>query len=64
MDFSFFDKINTAKNEQTETWFKGLDRIYNNFVYDFLYPNPASVLAFIETTTPTASWAKATTFRC
>ena len=48
MDFSFFDKINTAKNEQTETWFKGLDRIYNNFVYDFLYPNPASVLAFIE----------------
>lgn len=48
MDFSFFDKINTAKTEQTETWFKGLDRVYNNFVYDFLYPNPASVLAFIE----------------
>ena len=48
MDFSFFDKINTAKNEQTETWFKGLDRVYNSFVYDFLYPNPASVLAFIE----------------
>lgn len=48
MDFSFFDKINTAKNEQTETWFKGLDRIYNNFVYDFLYPNPASLLAFLE----------------
>ena len=48
MDFSFFDKINTAKNEQTETWFKGLDRVYNNFVYDFLYPDPISVLAFIE----------------
>ena len=48
MDFSFFDKINTAKNEQTETWFKGLDRVYNSFVYDFLYPNPTSVLAFIE----------------
>ena len=48
MDFSFFDKINTAKNEQTETWFKGLDRVYNNFVYDFLYPDPTSVLAFIE----------------
>ena len=48
MDFSFYDKINIAKNEQTETWFKGLDPIYNNFVYDFLYPNPASVLAFIE----------------
>ncbi|MBE6287804.1 MAG: alpha-amylase [Mediterranea massiliensis] len=48
MDFSFFDKINLAKNEQTETWFKGLDRVYNNFVYDYLYPNPSSVLAFIE----------------
>ncbi|MEG1162927.1 glycoside hydrolase family 13 protein [Bacteroides sp.] len=48
MDFSFYDKMNTAKNEQTETWFKGLDRVYNSFVYDFLYPNPASVLAFIE----------------
>ena len=48
MDFSFFDKVNTAKNEQTDTWFKGLDRVYNNFVYDYLYPNPASVLAFIE----------------
>ena len=48
MDFSFYDKMNTAKTEQTETWFKGLDRVYNSFVYDFLYPNPASVLAFIE----------------
>ncbi|MBO4985550.1 MAG: glycoside hydrolase family 13 protein [Bacteroides sp.] len=48
MDFSFFDKMNIAKGEQTETWFKGLDRIYGNFVYDYLYPNPASVLAFIE----------------
>lgn len=48
MDFSFFDKINTAKNEQTETWFKGLDRVYSNFVYDYLYPDPSNVLAFIE----------------
>ena len=48
MDFSFFDKINLSKKEQTETWFKGLDRVYGNFVYDFLYPHPESVLAFIE----------------
>ena len=48
MDFSFYDKLTTAMTEQTETWFKGLDRVYNNFVYDFLYPNPASVLAFLE----------------
>lgn len=48
MDFSFFDKINMAKSEQTDAWWKGYNRIYNNFVYDFLYENPASVMAFIE----------------
>lgn len=48
MDFSFFDKINQAKNEETDDWWKGLNRIYNGFVYDYLYPNPESVMAFIE----------------
>ena len=48
MDFSFFDKINLAKKEQSDGQGRGLDRIYNNFVYDFLYPNPLSVLTFIE----------------
>lgn len=48
MDFSFYDKINQAKNEEsTEDW-KGLNRIYNNFVYDYLYPNPLSVMAFLD----------------
>lgn len=48
MDFSFFDKMNIAKNEDTTPWVKGLDRIYNNFVYDFLYPDNNNILAFIE----------------
>lgn len=48
MDFSFYDKINLAQKEETDGYFTGLNRIYNNFVYDFLYPNPASVLAFYE----------------
>ena len=48
MDFSFFDKLNQAKNEDTDDWWKGMNRIYNSFVYDYLYPNPSSVLAFIE----------------
>ncbi len=48
MDFSFFDKLNQAKNEDTDGWWKGMNRIYNSFVYDYLYPNPSSVLAFIE----------------
>ena len=48
MDFSFFDKLNQAKNEDTDDWWKGLNRLYNSFCYDYLYPNPSSVMAFIE----------------
>lgn len=48
MDFSFYDKINIAKGEDTKSWGGGLNRIYNNFVYDFLYANPEMVLAFYE----------------
>ena len=48
MDFSFFDKLNQAKGEETDAWWNGLNRIYNSFVYDYLYPNPSSVMAFIE----------------
>lgn len=48
MDFSFFDKLSQAKNEQTDGWFSGLNKIYNSFVYDYLYPNPSMILAFIE----------------
>ena len=48
MDFSFFDKLNKAKNEETDAWWSGYNRIYNSLVYDYLYPNPSSVMAFIE----------------
>jgi len=48
MDFSFFDKLDKAKHEETDPWWEGLNRIYGSFVYDYLYPNPSSVLAFIE----------------
>ncbi len=48
MDFSFYDKINQAKREDTDGFSTGMNRIYNNFAYDYLYPNPSSVMAFIE----------------
>lgn len=48
MDFSFFDKLNKAKNEETDDWWNGLNRIYHSFVYDYLYPDPSSVMAFID----------------
>ena len=48
MDFAFFDRINKAKNEETDGWWNGLNRVYNDLCYDYLYPNPSSVMAFIE----------------
>ena len=48
MDFSFFDKLSQAKNEETDPWWKGYNRIYNSLVYDYLYENPSNVMAFIE----------------
>lgn len=48
MDFSFFDKLNQAKHEETDDWWKGLNRIYNSLCYDYLYTDPSHVLAFIE----------------
>lgn len=48
MDFTFFDRLNLAKNEETDDWWEGYNRIYNAFVYDYLYPHPESVMAFIE----------------
>ena len=48
MDFAFYDRINQAKNEETDDWWKGFNRIYNNFVYDYLYQKPSNVMAFLE----------------
>lgn len=49
MDFSFQDKIGLAtKVEETDQWANGFNRIYNNFVYDYLYPRPSSVMAFLD----------------
>ncbi len=48
MDFSFFDKLAQAKNEETDAWWQGLNRLYNSFVYDYLYEDPLHVMAFID----------------
>lgn len=48
MDFALFEQFNLAKNEETDDWWSGLNRIYNTLCYDYLYPNPSNVLAFIE----------------
>lgn len=48
MDFSFYDKINQAKREQTDAWWNGFNRIYNSLVYDYLYEKPENVMAFVD----------------
>ena len=48
MDFAFYDRINQAKNEETDAWWNGFNRIYNSLVYDYLYANPSNVMAFLE----------------
>ena len=48
MDFAFFDRLSQAKNEETDAWWQGLNRLYNSFVYDYLYADPTHVMAFID----------------
>ena len=48
MDFSFYDRLGQAKGEDTDEWWKGYNKVYNSLVYDYLYPNPSGVMAFIE----------------
>lgn len=48
MDFAFFDRLSMAKNEETDDWWKGLNRIYTSLCFDYLYTNPSNVMAFIE----------------
>lgn len=48
MDFSFFDRLNLAKNEETDAWWNGFNRVYNSLCYDYLYAEPSNVLAFLD----------------
>ena len=48
MDFAFDQRINQAKHEVTDDWWNGFNRIDNSLVYDYLYPNPSSVMAFLD----------------
>lgn len=48
MDFAFFDRVNQAKNEETDAWWNGMNRVYNSLCYDYLYKDPSHVMAFIE----------------
>ena len=48
MDFSFYACMDSARIERTDGQWRGFNRVYNSLVFDYLYPNPSSVMAFIE----------------
>ena len=48
MDFTLHDAISQVFNEDKFSWDKGMVKVYDNFTNDFLYPNPNSLMTFIE----------------
>ena len=48
MDFAFYEAMDSCKHETTDDWWRGFNRVYNKFVYDYLYTDVNHVMAFIE----------------
>ncbi len=47
MDFTLYDAVKIMFKENLQGWDKGMVRAYNNFVNDFLYPNPGNIMVFL-----------------
>jgi glycosidase len=47
MDFTLHDAILEAFKEEEQGWDKGMARVYENFVNDFLYKNTGNLLVFL-----------------
>ncbi len=48
MDFSFHEKVDSARTEVTDGWWRGFNRLYNSLAFDYLYPDPDNVMAFVD----------------
>lgn len=48
MDFAFYEAMDSCKHETTDGWWRGFNRVYNTFVYDYLYTDVNNVMAFLE----------------
>jgi glycosidase len=46
MDFTLHDAVMTVFNENEQQWDKGMIKVYENFVNDFLYPDINNILVF------------------
>ena len=47
MDFTLYDAIKIMFNENNQAWDKGMVRVYENLVNDFLYPEPFHIMVFM-----------------
>lgn len=48
MDFTLHDAIGGVFNEDKPSWDQGMQKVYDNFTNDFLYPNINNILVFAE----------------
>lgn len=48
MDFPLMDLLNSALDEETDDWNKGLTRIYNYLAQDAIYADPTHLLTFLS----------------
>ena len=48
MDFAFQEQLDSAKREETDFQWRGMNRLYNTFMYDYLYEDINNVMTFIE----------------
>lgn len=48
MDFTLHDAFGNVFNEDKAGWDQGMQKVYDNFTNDFLYPNPGNLLIFAE----------------
>lgn len=48
MDFTLHDAFGNAFNEDKTDWDRGMQKVYDNFANDFLYPNVNNLLIFAE----------------
>lgn len=48
MDFTLHDALGNVFNEDKSSWDSGIQKVYDNFTNDFLYPDINNILVFAE----------------
>lgn len=48
MDFALFEALNMSKEENSDEFWSGMNRVYHALCYDYLYREPQMVMSFID----------------